>query len=175
MAKIRITSRLIGTLSEAYYKEFCDQHGYAFISLEQIHENGIENGILKFKKGFNRILVKLPDEIIKEANNISKPSNSSILHPSFVYDFLACKVGQDWKEKEILNVKNMKDFCWVDVKTGLNELTPNQISTLKKITIPLYRFRVPNPLVPSKDVTIYWDEVNSEYLSRFEKFDAERK
>ena len=174
MARIRITPRLIGTLSEAYYKEFCDQHGWAYISAEQIHENGIKNGVLKFKKGFHRILVNVPNEIVEEIKCISRPSNSSILNPSYVYDFLACRVGQDWKEKEIINVKNMKDFCWVDVKTGLSELTSNQISTLKKITIPLYRFRVPNPLISSKDVTIYWDEVNSEYLSRFEKFDTER-
>ena len=173
MAKIKITPRLIGTLSESYYKEFCDQHGWAYISLEQIHETGIKNGVLKFKKGFHRILVKVPDEIIEEIKNISKPSNSSVLNPSYVYDFLACKVGQDLKEKELINVKDKKDFCWVDVKTGLNDLTINQISTLKKITIPLYRFRVPNPLISSKEVTIYWDKVDSEYLSRFD-YDSKR-
>ena len=47
MARIGITSKLTGTLAEAYYKEFCDQHGWAYISLEQIHERGIKKGILK--------------------------------------------------------------------------------------------------------------------------------
>ncbi len=51
MVKIEITKRLIGTLSETYFKEFCDQQGWAYISLEQIHENKIKDNILKFKKG----------------------------------------------------------------------------------------------------------------------------
>ena len=172
MARIKITERLTGTLSQAYYKEFCDQHGYAYTSLERIHEIGIKNGVLNFKKGFNRIIIRLPDDIINEVKNISRPSNSSILKPSFVYDFLACKVGQDWKERDIVNIKDKNDFCWVDVKTGNSELTPNQILTTKKITIPLYRFRVPTPLIPSRNVEIYWDKVDSEYLSRFDKLDS---
>ena len=174
MAKIKITPRLIGTLSQSYYKEFCDQHGYGYTSLERIHENGIKDGVLKFKKGFNRIMVKLPEEIVSEVKKISTPSNSSILRPSFVYDFLACKVGNDWKGGDIINVKNKKDFYWVDVKTGNNELTRNQISTLKNLTIPLYRFRVPTPLIASGDVTIYWDKVDSKYLSRFDYLDFKR-
>lgn len=97
-----------------------------------------------------RVLIKLPDEIIKEVELISEPSNSSILNPTFVYDFLACKVGKDWKEKDVLNVKDKKDFCWVEVKTGREELTKNQIHTIKKITIPLYRFRIPTPLISSR-------------------------
>lgn len=164
MAKIRITPRLTGTLAEAYFKEFCDQRGWAYISLEQIHENGIKDGILKFKKGFNRILVQLPEEIIKEIERISKPSNSSVLNPSFVYDFLTCKAGRSGKDDGILEAKNKNDFCWVEVKTGSSELSKNQIQTLKKITIPLYRFRVPNPLLDASEVYIYWDEVNSVYL-----------
>jgi len=163
MAKIEITPRLTGNLSETYFKEYCDQRSWAYISLEQIHENGINDGVLKFKQGFNRILVKLPEELIKEVVQISKPSNSSILKPTFVYDFLTCKVGQTSKSG-IIKVKNKRDFSWVEVKTGGRELTKNQIRTLKKITIPLFRFRVPNPLLPAKEVDIYSDKVDSKYL-----------
>jgi len=91
MGEIEITPGLIGNLSEAYFKEYCEQRSWAYISLEQIHENGIKDGVLKFKQGFNRILIKLPEELIKEVEQISKPSNSSILKPTFVYDFLTCK------------------------------------------------------------------------------------
>jgi len=48
MANIKITEKLMGSLSELYYKEYCDQYGWAYISLEQIHENGIKKGVLKF-------------------------------------------------------------------------------------------------------------------------------
>lgn len=90
--KIDIASSMSGSSSESYFKELCDQQGWAYISLEQIHENKIHNNTLKFKKGFNRILISLPTEIIKEVEDISKPSNSSILNSSFVYDFFLCKV-----------------------------------------------------------------------------------
>jgi len=164
MAKIRITGKLTGTLSEAYYKEFCDQHGWAYISLEQIHERGdIKKDILKFKKGFHRIYVKIPKEIIPEIKEISKPSNAKIFEPSYVYDFLACRIGRGEKIDAIVT-KQKKDFCWVEVKTGYQDLTDNQIQTLKKLTIPLYRFRIPTPLVSPREVYIYWDEVTPVYL-----------
>ena len=164
MAKIRITGKLTGTLSEAYYKEFCDQHGWAYISLEQIHEREeIKKDILKFKKGFHRIYVKIPKEIITEIKEISKPSNTKIFEPSYVYDFLACRIGRG-ENIDAIVIKEKKDFCWVEVKTGYQDLTDNQIQTLKKITLPLYRFRIPTPLVPPRDVYIYWDEVTPVYL-----------
>jgi len=164
MAKIRITGKITGTLSEAYYKEFCDQHGWAYISLEQIHERGeIKKDILKFKKGFGRIYVKIPKEIIPEIKEISKPSNAKIFEPSYVYDFLACRIIRGDNIDAIV-AKQKKDFCWVEVKTGYQDLTDNQVQTLKKITIPLYRFRIPNPLVSPRDVYIYWDEVTPDYL-----------
>jgi len=163
MGKIEITPGLIGNLSESYFKEYCEQRSWAYISLEQIHENGIKDGVLKFKQGFNRILIKLPEELIKEVEQISRPSNSSILKPTFVYDFLTCRVGQTNKDG-ILKVKNKRNFNWVEVKTGGRELTKNQIRTLKKITIPLFRFRVPNPLLSTEEVDIYSDKVDSKYL-----------
>jgi len=160
---IEITNKLIGTLSEAYYKEFCDQSGWAYISLEQIHERGIKNGILKFTKGFDRIFVKIPQEIIPEIEEISKPSNTNLYGPSYVYDFLACYVGNWEMPHQVIENKEKKYFRWIEVKTGAQELNPNQIKTLKKISLKLYRFRVPYPL-PEKPVNIYMDEVNSKYL-----------
>ena len=165
MAKIDITNSLSGALSETYFKEFCDQQGWAYISLEQIHENKINDNILKFRKGFNRILIRLPQEIIREVEYVSKPSNSSILNPAFVYDFLLCKVDQTHKDSDIIKKKNFKDFRWAEIKTGYSALTKRQISTLKKISIPLYRYRVPNSKLGSKEVDIYEDLVDSKFLS----------
>jgi len=162
--KIEITSRLIGSLSEVYFKEYCNQRDWAYVSLEQIHENKIKDNVLKFKKGYNRILIRLPEAIIKEVEQISKPSNSSTLKPSFVYDFLTCKVGQTYKDGGIIKVKNKNDFSWVEVKTGFVELTKSQIQTSKKIKIPLYRFRIPNSLLGSEEVDIYSNLVNEKFL-----------
>ena len=162
--KIDITDRLSGSLSETYFKEFCDQQGWAYISLEQIHENKINNDLLKFRKGFKRILIHLPQEIIREVEYVSKPSNSSILNPTFVYDFLLCKLDQTHNDSDIIKKKNFKDFRWAEIKTGYSNLTKRQISTLKKISIPLYRYRVPNSKLGSKEVEIHDDLVDSKYL-----------
>jgi len=162
MVEIDITDRLIGALSETYFKGFCDQAGWAYLSLEQIHENKIKGNVLKFRKGFNRILVQLPEEIVKEVEEISKPLITK-QNPSYVYDFLICKVGQKSKDPKILKMKNYKNFRWAEVKTGYSELSKRQTSTLEKITIPLYRYRVPYPSLES--VYIYDDRVNLKYLS----------
>lgn len=163
MTVIAITEKLIGTLSEAYYKEFCDQTGWAYVSLEQIHERGINKDILKFKKGFDRVYVKIPKEIIPEIAEISTPTNQNLYAPSYVYDFLACYVGKGKKHHVIVDDREKRHFCWVEVKTGRNELSPNQVKTLKKLSLRLFRFRVPYPL-PKEPPYIHYDQVNSEYL-----------
>lgn len=156
------TSKLLGTLAECHYKDYCDKYGWAYISLEQIHERGeIKKDILKFKKGFNRIYVKLPKEIIPEIKEISKPSNASTFKPSYVYDFLACKVGKG-KKLEALNVKEKKDFSWVEVKGGRSPLRPNQLDTALKIKIPLIICRVPNIRVYPNKIKVYWNTVEED-------------
>jgi len=152
-------------LSETYFKEYCDQRGWAYVSLEHIHERGIKKRILKFKKGFDRIYVKIPQEIIPEIEEISKPSNNSLSEPSYVYDFLTWDAG-NWMKHHLIVDGKKKDFSWIEVKTGLNNLNSNQIRTLEKISLPLFRARVPNPLIESSEVTVYLDEVNSDYLVR---------
>src|SRR5262245_4183128 len=96
--KLDVTPSLNGTLGEAYYKEGCDQHGWAYISLENIHNDMSsqfkDNHILVFKKGFHRIRVRIPESLISELMEISRPTNTSIGNPSFVFDYLACRVGQ---------------------------------------------------------------------------------
>ena len=164
MPEIKITDNFIGTLSEVFYKEFCDQRDWAYVSLEQIHDKRIKNGILKFRKGFDRIYVKIPKEIIPEIEEISKPSNKSLNNPSYVYDFLSCRVGSWRKYPPIIENKEKNDFRWIEVKTGYQELGRNQVQTLKKTSLKLYRFRVPYPL-PEEPAYIHYDEVTSEYLS----------
>lgn len=167
MGNLNITPELLGSLGETYYKEYCAQHGWAYASLEQIYKKPIHNDRLEFKFGFERILVKIPSEIQQEIVEIAKPSNNKEENPSFVYDFLACKAYESKDPRHLDEIKT-DDFRWVEVKTGNTELSPNQIDALRKIKLPLIRCRVANVLAPPKEVRIYWDEVNSEYLSRFD-------
>ena len=166
MGTIKITSELFGELGETYYKEYCTQHRWAYTSLAQIYKNPINNDRLELKFGFKRILVKIPSEIQKEIIEISKPTNNKEENPSFVYDYLACKAYENNNSRYLDHMKP-SDFRWVEVKTGSSELTQNQIDTTNKIKLPLMRCRVANVMAPPEEVQIYWDEVNSEYLSRF--------
>ncbi len=172
MGKIEITPRLLGELGETYYKEYCAQHGWAYTSVSQIYKNPIHDDRLEFKFGFERILVKIPPEIQKEITDVAKPTNDKEENPSFVYDFLACKAYENTDPRHLDNM-SFEDFRWVEVKTGYSDLSTNQIDTLKKIKMPLIRCRVANVLAPPEQIRIYWDEVDSTYLSRF-KNDSKR-
>jgi len=172
MGSLDITKELIGALGETYYKEYCAQRGWAYTSLEQINKNSIHNDKLEFKLGFERILVKIPSEIQKEIIETAKPSNNKEENPSFVFDFLSCKAHESDDPRNLNDLKPI-DFRWVEVKTGLSDLTPNQINMAMKVKIPLIRCRVNNVFLPPKEIGIYWDKVDYQYLLRF-KNDSQR-
>lgn len=167
---VRIDSELAGDLGECYYKAFCDKHGWAFISLEQINKNGIKNGIIEFKKGFERIRVKIPDDIIPEIKTISRPYYISRSNPSYVYDFLACKIKK-WKYSGSIYDGERRDLCWVEIKTGEGDLSDNQVRTLKRISLDFAVFWIPD-IIPiegykSDYVKIEWErDTPDSWLSR---------
>ena len=88
----RITNKLRGSLGEIYYKEFCDQEGWAYTSLENIYESMNDEWEFTFKKGFDRIKITIPERIREEVKMLIKPTNRSKTSPSFVFDFLACNI-----------------------------------------------------------------------------------
>lgn len=160
--RINITPRLLGSLAECYYKEVCDQRGWAYTSLEQIYKNKIQNGKLEFKKGFERILVRIPDGIKEEIETIAKPSNYNEAEPSFVYDFLACKAYES-KDPRVIEDTRIEDFRWAEVKSGYSELSSNQIKTLSRIKIPLALFWIDNPRGYARYVRIFYEEGEGKY------------
>jgi hypothetical protein len=131
-----ITNALKGALGELYYKEACDQKGWAYLSVENIN-NGSDNGIFVFKKGFHRIRVRIPRSLHQELELVSHPTNESVENPSFVFDFLACKVGTKRKYDEIIENPQL---CWAEIKTGMGNFSQNQIDMLSQITLPLPYF-----------------------------------
>ncbi len=87
MVTPRITNKLRGSLGELFYKEYCDQKGWAYTSLENLYSSKNSQWIFTFKKGFHRIQIKIPKEIHAEISWLVKPTNNSIHSPSFVFDF----------------------------------------------------------------------------------------
>ena len=150
---LNITNALKGALGELYYKEGCDQKGWAYLSVENIN-NGSQDGIFVFKKGFHRIRVRIPKSLHQELELISHPTNESEEKPSFVFDFLACKVGTRERYDEIIETPQL---CWAEIKTGQGDFSKNQIDMLSNITLPLAVFHIEDVLVSPEEIEIAWD------------------
>ena len=150
----RITNKLKGSLGEIYYKEFCDQRGWAYTSLENIFSSMNSEWIFTFKKGFHRIQVNIPQEIRKEVSLLVKPTNYSESSPSFVFDFLACRVG---KSKNYSGVKYSDFFVWVEIKTGKAIFSDGQVSAMSNIELPLAIFHIDDILVPPESIEMSFD------------------
>ena len=125
--------QLIGSLAEVYYKEYSDQKGgWAFTSLEGVHTK-IDSKVLDFKMGFNRLQVRIPEELIPEIKDVSKPKLVKG-SPSYVFDFLACKIKDTESISDILN-KSSDNFRWIEVKSEGGKVSSNQLETMNKVEI----------------------------------------
>jgi hypothetical protein len=115
---LEITRSLRGCLGELYYKEGCDQKGWAYCSLENIYNNKQfeTNRVLVFKKGFNRINVRIPEKLVAEVKDRARPTNHKDGKPSFVFDYLACRVGRKTFPQLIEAVPPFY-LCWAEIKT----------------------------------------------------------
>ncbi|KFM15812.1 hypothetical protein SCCGRSA3_02560, partial [Marine Group I thaumarchaeote SCGC RSA3] len=152
MTRPRITASLKGSLGELYYKELCDQAGWAYISLENIHKSQNQD-VLEFKKGFNRVQVKIPSQIKPEIYKIANPSNNWSNRPSFVFDYLVCKVGNYDSYPDVWNVK---EFCWAEVKTGQGIFSENQYKALFEIKLPIAVFHIADILEKPFFIDMDW-------------------
>lgn len=150
---LAITKSLRGSLGELYYKEDCDQKGWAYVSLEDIQ---FKDNTLVFKKGFHRIHVRIHEQIVREIKEISKPTNQSKENPSFVFDYLACKVGQKDRYDGVI-VASPLALCWVEVKTGKSAFSDSQIEAMERIKLPLAVFYIRDVLAPPRKIEIEWD------------------
>lgn len=160
-----ITNALKGALGELYYKEGCDQKGWAYLSVENINR-GSDDGIFVFKKGFHRIKVRMPKSLHSELELVSHPTNESEENPSFVFDFLACKVGTKERYDTIIEKPQL---CWAEIKTGKGNFSKNQIEMLSMIKLPLAVFHIENILVPPQRIEISWDiRSGKEWLEEFD-------
>jgi len=126
-----MTPSLKSALSELYYKEGCDQKGWAYISLENIHNS--KDNVLAFSKGARRISIRLMDRIMSEVKETSKP-----VKEGFVFDYLACKVGPDKYDGTML--ANPTALCWIKIGRGV--FSDGQIDALGRIKILLAVFRI---------------------------------
>ncbi len=144
---LEITPSLKGALGELYYSEGCDQQGWAYISIENIHSS--KDSVLIFSKGARKISIKLMDGIMPEVKEISRPVKGG-----FVFDYLACRVGQQGRYDGTM-LANPTALCWVKIRKGA--FSDGQIDALGRIKIPLAVFRIRDVLAPPAKIEMKWE------------------
>lgn len=144
---LEITPPLRAALNELYYKEGCDQNGWAYISLENIHSS--KDNVMVFSKGARKISFRLMDKIMQEIRETSMPTNGG-----FVFDYLACRIGQQSKYDGVV-LANPTALCWV--KIGKAPFSDGQIDALTKIKIPLAIFRIQDVLAQPARIEMKWE------------------
>ena len=144
---LEITPSLKAALSELYYKEGCDQNGWAYISLENIHSS--KDNVMAFSKGDRKIKIRLMDGIMAEVKETSRPAVGG-----FVFEYLACRMGQRAKYDGV-TLANPTALCWVRI--GKGAFSDGQIDALSRIKIPLAVFRIKNLLAPPARIEMKWE------------------
>lgn len=146
---LEATKSLREALLHLYYREACDQRGWAYVALEDID---IKDSVVRFAKGSHRISIRLPAQIVAEIREISKLG--SMGRPLF--DYLTCKVSQREKYDGVM-VANPTALSWVQVKMRKSEFSEKEIDALEKIKIPLALFYVRDVLAQPLKVELKWD------------------
>jgi hypothetical protein len=142
---LNITPSLKNALARLYYLEGCDQHGWASVSLGDI---SIKDNVTVFSKGSRRLRIRLMDRIVPEVMEISEPLNGK-----FVFDYLACKIGQPNRDDVLL--ANPEALCWVKLGRGI--FSDDQVEALGRIKLPLALFRIRNVLAPPAAIEMKWE------------------
>ena len=132
----------------------------AFTSLEGAHTK-IDSGVLDFKMGFSRLQIRISEELIPEIRDVSKPKYIKG-SPSYVFDFLACKIKDTENISDILN-KSSDNFRWVEVKSEGGKVSRNQLETMNKVKISFVLVVVHNVRKTPFDIDLrfHYDEVPS--------------
>ncbi|MEM2139395.1 MAG: hypothetical protein QXJ74_08895 [Nitrososphaera sp.] len=146
---LEITKSLKEALAHLYYREACDQKGWAYVSVGDIE---IRDNVVVFAKGPHRISIRFPAQIIAEIKEISKLGSKN----KPLFDYLACKVSQREKYEGVM-VANPTALSWMQVKTRKEEFSEKEADALEKIKLPLTLFYVRDVLAQPQKIETKWD------------------
>ncbi|AIC16572.1 hypothetical protein [Nitrososphaera viennensis] len=141
---LSVTPFLKDALMDLYFRETCDQEGWAYVSPKDISFK--EKNTLAFSKGPRRIIqVKVHGQFVPE-----------IREAAAVFDYLACKVGQKEHGATAVIVASPLALCWVKTRNGKN-FTDGQLDQMARIKLPLAVFRVRDVLAPPAKIETKWE------------------
>ena len=164
--KLDATPSLRSALLDLYFREVCDQDGWAWAGLDSIHGNAVglgANGVLAFAKGPLTIRVKIMQAIIPEVIEFTRPTGPS----AFVFDYLCCRVGNGKHKSD--PVASPSALCWVILNRGRDLFTANQLDLLSKTKLSVAHFYIRDVMASPRDVEARWDiRTGSEWLDKLD-------
>lgn len=159
---MEMTKALKDALAHLYYREACDQKGWAFVAFESID---VRDNVVVFAKGPHKISIKIPAQIAAEIHQVSKLGSKG----KPVFDYLACKVSQREKYEGIM-VANPTALSWVRIKTRKTEFSEKEIEALEKTRIPLALFYIRDILAQPPQMEVKWDiRTGDEWLDELDE------
>jgi hypothetical protein len=135
---VEITPSLKAALAELYFKESCDQQGFAYVRRSEI---GDFKNALVFRKGAHSISVRMHEQVAAEVKEFAR-----------VFDCLVCRIGQ--KDKYDAIVANPLALFWA--KTARN-FTNDQLDALHKTRLQVAVFRIRDALAAPGKVETKWE------------------
>ena len=122
--------KIHGDFGEVFWKIHSEQNAFAYARPEDIGSDLIHKGVIRFKKGFQRVEVRVPDSLRGLLLAILTPKSFDSNNPSYCFDFLSCAISTGEIDRlgrdEVLENKKLSDFTIVEVKTGEAELSSTE-------------------------------------------------
>jgi hypothetical protein len=137
---LSVTPSLRNALLDLYFRETCDQQGWAYVAAPK-DISFREKNTLAFRKGQRQVQVKVHEQLVQEIEKTA---------PAF--DYLACKVGK----QEGMVVASPLALCWVKTRGG-KEFTDGQLDAMGRIKLPVAVFSVRDVLVPPTKIETKWE------------------
>jgi hypothetical protein len=149
---LQITPSLKDSLGTLYFKESCDQAGWAHLSLRDAGAaKDNNNNVFAFAKGERTIMIKIPAQAVQEVARLGRPAKGKL-----AFDYLACKVGGDTRRSGEVVVANPLGLCWV--KMGRKgAFSADQIDAMEKTGLQVAVFAIRDVLAAPGKVQVRMD------------------
>lgn len=134
---MEITPALKAALAELYFKESCDQQGFAYALPAGISD--FRN--VMFQKGRHSISVRMHEQIAAEIKEFAR-----------TFDYIAYRAGQ--KDRYGPTVANPLALFWVKTKAGF---TDAQLDALAKTRLQVAVFRIRDMLAAPGRIETKWE------------------
>ena len=165
--KLDASPSLRSALWDLYFREACDQDGWAWSRLDYIHKNADQlkaEGALSFAKGALNIKVKIMQALMPEIVEFSRPAGQS----GFAFDYLCCRIGNGEHKSD--PVASPSALCWVILKKGGELFSANQLDLLQKAKLSVAHFYIRDVMASPRNVEVKWDiKSGSQWLDRLDE------